>query len=83
MGLKKTLYMGTFVHCTTLTELDVCHDAIIGVDQNGKIAFVLRDQRDVPSRQGWEGAERVQIADDSFFFPGFIGETSLRPAGQD
>ncbi|KAM3421648.1 Guanine deaminase [Cercospora zeina] len=74
MALQKTLYVGPFIHCKTLTTLDVCTSAVIGVDGHGKIAFVDRDvdQSQLPVREGWEDATVVSIDGSGWFFPGFI-----------
>jgi guanine deaminase len=76
MAASKTIYRGAFVHCASLTDLDICEDGSIGVDESGKIAFVLRDVGEGPqqlSDSGWEQAEVVRVKDEGFFFPGFIG----------
>ena len=80
MALDKTIYVGPFVHCETLTELDVCPNGMIGVDERGKIAFILRSMkgRRIPSDEGWEQAKIVRIQDHGFFFPGFIGKRRWR-----
>ncbi|CAK1360272.1 putative guanine deaminase [Cercospora beticola] len=74
MSLQKTLYVGPFIHCKTLTILDVCTSAVIGVGEDGKIAFVERDvdESQLPVRQGWEDAKVVKIDGSGWFFPGFI-----------
>nr|POF13278.1 putative guanine deaminase [Quercus suber] len=74
MALEKTVYVGPFVHCKTLTELDICTNGMIGVDESGKIAFVSRSQgKDLRSHgKEWEDAKIVSIPDHGFFFPGFI-----------
>lgn len=76
VALQKTIYIGAFVHSESLTELDVCPHGMIGVDEHGKIAFILRDVKgqQMPSDQGWEQAKIVRITDHGFFFPGFIGK---------
>ncbi|KAK3672977.1 hypothetical protein LTR78_007087 [Recurvomyces mirabilis] len=74
MSLEKTIYIGPFVHCESLNELDVCPNGMFGVDEDGKIAFISRDMkgRPLPAHQGWENAKVVRIQDYGFFFPGFI-----------
>ncbi|KAK3049353.1 hypothetical protein LTR09_009272 [Extremus antarcticus] len=74
MSLEKTIYIGAFIQCATLTELDICENGMIGVDETGKIAFVLRESRGrkFPDGEGWEEAKIVRILDYGFFFPGFI-----------
>lgn len=77
---ERTLYIGTFVHCASLTELDVCVNGVIGVDESGKIAFISRDSEEegeqTPTPEGWEQAKTVRIngSGQGFFFPGFIGK---------
>ncbi len=80
MSLEKTIYIGAFIQCATLTELDICENGMIGVDETGKIAFVLRESRGrkFPDGEGWEEAKIVRILDYGFFFPGFIGKISSR-----
>ena len=75
MAAEKTIYSGPFVHSKSLTELDICEDGAIGVDETGKIAFVLRDRQSeqVPATDGWDQARKVSIEGPGFFFPGFIG----------
>lgn len=77
--LDKTIYIGTFIHCDSLTELDVVPNGMIGVDEDGKIAFVLRSMkgRRIPENEGWEQAKIVRIQDHGFFFPGFIGSLAV------
>ena len=79
MSLEKTIYIGPFVQCDTLTELDVCPNGMIGVDENGRVAFILRSMkgRHMPYGEGWEEAKIVRVQDYGFFFPGFIGNLFL------
>lgn len=74
---EKTLYIGTFIHSISLTELEVCENGVIGVDERGKIAFVEKDGKG-KREEGWEAAKVVRIRGEGvgFFFPGFIGESS-------
>lgn len=80
MAVDKTIYVGPFVHCVSLQEIEICTTGAIGVDESGKIAFVDRDvQVDGYSsqRDEWKGAKLVRISDQGFFFPGFIGSSTL------
>lgn len=81
MALEKTLYIGPFIHCETLTELDICPNGMIGVDEKGKIAFIVRSVKgqQIPFNGGWEDAKTVRINGPGFFFPGFIGMTDNTP----
>ncbi|KAI9820367.1 MAG: hypothetical protein M1827_005990 [Pycnora praestabilis] len=77
--LKLTVYVGTFVHCKSLQELDICENGAIGVDEEGKIAFVERDlapqwHEEIVSKyhMHWKDAEIIRPPPGGFFFPGFI-----------
>ncbi|EKG20724.1 Amidohydrolase 1 [Macrophomina phaseolina MS6] len=74
--IRKTIYVGAFVHCKSLEELDICEKGAIGVDEQGKIVFIERGADDVESitkrHTGWERAAIISIKDNGFFFPGFI-----------
>ena len=76
MVQPKTIYAGTFIHCRSLTELEICPNGAIGVAENGKIAFVRQNVNEdsAPSENGWKDAKVVQTPENGFFFPGFIGE---------
>jgi hypothetical protein len=80
---KRSIYLGAFVHCTSLQHLDICEAAAIGVDSDGKIAFIERDVGDISTYalpEGWENAKTIKIHDQGFFFPGFIGECKSHEA---
>lgn len=72
MSPERTLYVGSFVHSTSLSILDRCANGIIGVDETGKIAFILRDAEKESLPQGWESAKSVTLEGEGFFFPGFV-----------
>ena len=82
MALEKTLYIGTFIQCESPTKLDICPNGMIGVGENGKIAFILRSVKgqQFPTQEGWEQAKVVRIQDVGFFFPGFIGMHDVEKA---
>lgn len=78
--ISKTIYVGSFVHSKSLTELDVCEKGAIGVDEEGVIRYVERGGEGVEVLQkvqekegGWRDAEVVKIRGNGFFFPGFVG----------
>lgn len=78
---KPAVYLGTFVHSKSLTEIAVLHDAAIFVDEQGKIVAIERGIKDVDGalsvcpKLGWETEEVIARAcgKQQFFFPGFIG----------
>ncbi|KAF1841999.1 guanine deaminase [Cucurbitaria berberidis CBS 394.84] len=77
-SISKTIYVGPFVHSTSLTDLEIEEKGAIGVDENGVIAFVERNVsqagiEDVKSRNpGWQDAQVIKLEGNGFFFPGFI-----------
>ncbi len=71
------MYVGPFIHCKLLKELDICESGAIGVDEDGKIAFIDRDATDTKSREGWNEAKTIRAPNNGFFFPGFIGIAAL------
>ena len=67
------------MHSKSLQELEICQKGAIGVDENGRIAFVERDVTDLEApgkKDGWETAKIVKAGENRFFFPGFIGKES-------
>ncbi|PNS15807.1 hypothetical protein CAC42_4259 [Sphaceloma murrayae] len=76
----RTLYIGPFVHCISLKELEICESGAIGVDADGKIDFIDRDiVAEGFSKPGWEDAKQVRISGNGFFFPGFIDTHTHAP----
>ena len=73
MAIEKTVYIGTFIHSESLTSLEIAVDGKIGVGEDGKIAFVLRDATSSQVPDGWEHAKVFKTQQNAFFFPGFIG----------
>lgn len=74
--MKRTLYLGRFIHCVSLTKLEICEHGIIGVEDNGRIAFVERGVKNyfqVTKKHGWSDYKTTRAAKDQFFFPGFVG----------
>jgi hypothetical protein len=73
----KTVYVGPTIQSKSLTELDINLHGSIGVDENGKILFVEREQV-ARSDKEWLDAEFVHLNENEFFFPGFIGMASSK-----
>ena len=83
---RPTVYSGTFIHCTSQTELEVLEYALIGVDEGGVIRFLEKDVqsieksvKDIVHGWGWGEQDRdwdlvsCKVAGRSWYFPGFIG----------
>ncbi|XP_071387515.1 guanine deaminase [Centroberyx affinis] len=68
------VYRGTFVHSTQNTALQVLEDALLGVDTEGKIAFIGKGlELDKLSRSfGFNPSEVTQLAQHEFFMPGMV-----------
>jgi guanine deaminase len=85
MALKNQLFLGSFVHCKALDELEYLHNAAVCVDQSGTIVAVETDCDEVKAKQtvlprfGWDESEVevVKAGEGQFFFPGFIGEFTV------
>lgn len=83
--ISRTIYTGPFVHCVSLSKLEICEKAAIGVDENGIIAFIEKTTEgggvaDIKSRQeGWSDAQVVSIEGVGFYFPGFIDTHTHAP----
>ena len=75
------LYLGSFIHSKSLTELEYLHNTAIFVDSKGLIVHIEGDcdqkraeDAFIP-RLGWTvGEVSIRVAKEGqFFFPGFIG----------
>ncbi|KAF2760983.1 guanine deaminase [Pseudovirgaria hyperparasitica] len=77
-----TVYIGSFVHCRSVTELEIENDGAIGVDKSGVIRFVLRGaggnaeniKKTLEFKEAFEHGhvEFVIVKKGGWFFPGFI-----------
>jgi hypothetical protein len=78
--LRRTVYIGTFLSCKSLTDLDVLEDTAVGVNENGVIAFIERGQSGqleaAAQRLEWNDYSVVRQPDTNigFWFPGFVGK---------
>lgn len=75
--IRRRAFYGTLVHSLSLTEIEYVHDALLGVDEAGRIAFV---ERSVQAEQveerldahGWTAGDvqRIELTGDEFLMPG-------------
>ncbi|KAK1823817.1 hypothetical protein LTR12_001772 [Friedmanniomyces endolithicus] len=74
MPLQKTIYIGPFIHCKSLNDLDICPNGMIGVDEHGEVSHISREAKEgkLLAQGGWEHAKIVRTGQHGFFFPGFI-----------
>ena len=65
----------------SLTELEICENGAIGVDEKGTIAFVEKelDLEKVQEKYSWHGAAVFHLKGNAFFFPGFIDTHTHAP----
>ncbi|XP_061584911.1 guanine deaminase [Cololabis saira] len=68
------VYRGTFVHSTPQTPLQILEDALLGVDTDGKIAFIEGGQEVQRLSQifGFSPSEVIQLGQYEFFMPGMV-----------
>ncbi|KAF2748025.1 guanine deaminase [Sporormia fimetaria CBS 119925] len=81
-SIPKTVYLGTFVHCVSLSDLEISEKGAIGVDENGVIQFVEKnvDLAQVHEKHSdWKEAKVTELKGNSFFFPGFIDTHTHAP----
>ncbi|XP_041855802.1 guanine deaminase [Melanotaenia boesemani] len=69
-----SVYRGTFLHSTTKTALQILEDALLGVNTEGKIAFVGEgyELEKLSQTFGFSPSEVIQLAQHEFFMPGMI-----------
>jgi guanine deaminase len=83
--LRRTVYIGTFLHSASLGDIEVSERTAIGVDEEGIITFIEKNLTDEQTilrcieGNGWDAGEYdlVQAPEGDgvirFWFPGFIG----------
>ncbi|KAF7667887.1 hypothetical protein LDENG_00042290 [Lucifuga dentata] len=68
------VYRGTFIHSTPLTALQILEDALLGVNTEGKIAFigegVALDK--LSQTFGFSPPDVTQLTQHEFFMPGMV-----------
>ena len=88
---KKQVFIGSFIHCLSKSELEYLHDTAVFVDEKGVILKVegscnLEKATEMVKGLGWDGKVDFKVGEKGqFFFPGFIGTDprSLRETPQD
>ncbi|XP_075960378.1 guanine deaminase isoform X1 [Anarhichas minor] len=68
------VYRGTFIHSTQQTALQILEDELLGVDTDGKIAFIGRGAEldSLSQTFGFNPTEVTQLAQHEFFMPGLV-----------
>ncbi|XP_010794420.1 guanine deaminase [Notothenia coriiceps] len=70
----KYVYRGTFIHSTQQTPLQILEDEVLGVDTDGKIAFIGKaaELDSLSQTFGFSPSEVIQLAQHEFFMPGLV-----------
>ncbi|KAM7391840.1 hypothetical protein PAMP_022496 [Pampus punctatissimus] len=68
------IYRGTFIHATRQTALQILEDALLGVNTEGKIAFIGKGEELLTLSQAFafDPSEVTQLAQHEFFMPGMV-----------
>lgn len=68
------VFRGTFAHSTQRSALDILEDTILGVDTQGKIAFIGRgsDVNQLSKEYGFNTKDVTQLRQHEFFMPGMV-----------
>jgi guanine deaminase len=81
--ISKTIYLGAFVHSTSLTTLEICPSGAIGVDESGTITFIEKNISDSQALKSqypaFHSARTITLPTPGFFFPGFIDTHNHAP----
>ena len=83
---------GTVIHSRSRTELEVLHDAVVGVRGNGRVLFIESDhteplgptdvielRKPPAARYALDGAEVVTLPRGAFVVPGFVDTHTHAP----
>ena len=89
---SNTIFIGTFIHCTSQTNIEILLNKAVGVDEAGIIRFLwdagvsLANDR-IKAGSGWSTWKVVRAGhggfDFGFFFPGFVGKMHQRAPRHD
>ena len=59
--LRPTVYSGNFINCISISEIEVLENALVGVDEEGDICFIVtephtkgRSVKEVVDEWGWD-----------------------------
>ncbi len=78
---RPTAYIGTFVHSTSLRDVEILEQKVIGVGEDGTIQFIHDEAgwEDKARSLGWKQFETIRAGADrvGFWFPGFVGTLPL------
>ncbi|CAM4543266.1 unnamed protein product [Leuciscus chuanchicus] len=68
------VFSGTFVHSTPQTAVEILENCVLGVDDEGKIAFIEKDKDlvSVSKIWGFETSDIKQLGQNEFLMPGMV-----------
>ncbi|KAM9392213.1 guanine deaminase [Pholidichthys leucotaenia] len=70
----KHIYRGTFVHATQEKPLEILEDKLVGVDEDGKIAFIGggSELETLSQTFGFSPSDVTELTQVEFFMPGLV-----------
>ncbi|XP_008334977.1 guanine deaminase isoform X1 [Cynoglossus semilaevis] len=70
----KHVFRGTFIHSTQQTPVEILEDALLGVNADGKVAFIAKPEElnKLSETFGFTPAEVTHLAQHEFFMPGMV-----------
>ncbi|XP_067295122.1 guanine deaminase [Pseudorasbora parva] len=68
------VFSGTFVHSTPRAAVEILQNSVLGVDDEGKIAFIEKDEHllGLSERWGFETSDIKQLGQYEFLMPGMV-----------
>ncbi|XP_020791111.1 guanine deaminase [Boleophthalmus pectinirostris] len=66
------VFRGTFVHSTRTCALQILEDALLGVDTEGKIAFIEKGEDLGRLAADFKTSDIIQLSQHEFFMPGLV-----------
>lgn len=68
------VFRGTFVHSTQQTALEILEDALLGVDTEGKIAFIGKGEEldKLLKSSNFNPSDVIHLSEHEFFMPGMV-----------
>uniref|UniRef100_A0A8C2PV20 Guanine deaminase n=1 Tax=Cyprinus carpio TaxID=7962 RepID=A0A8C2PV20_CYPCA len=68
------VFRGTFVHSTSGAAVEILQNCVLGVDDQGKIAFIEnnRDEESLSKLWGFEASDIKQLGQHEFLMPGMV-----------
>ncbi|XP_053149687.1 guanine deaminase isoform X2 [Hemicordylus capensis] len=68
------IFKGTFAHASWSSPMDILQGHLLGVEENGKIAFLepAEEQEKLAKKWGFKASEIRELNNNEFFMPGLV-----------